>query len=120
MDKTKGAKKSSSEEGGQKWKKALRRNIDWEKNDLLEVIHWVRQLVALVCGFVWGVIPITGFVGLLGFAIASALGLYMYYTKYLGVEDEVHGRFDLLSEGFLPSFALFMVTWICVYSLIHF
>jgi len=38
--------------------------------------------------------------------------LFLYYTKYLGVDDEEFGRFDLLSEGFMPSFAGFLVCFL--------
>lgn len=43
----------------------------------------------------------------------------VYYTKYLGVddEDEAYGRMDLLTEGLWTSFAMFILTWICVYSI---
>ncbi|KAH9327736.1 hypothetical protein KI387_007914, partial [Taxus chinensis] len=37
-----------------------------EINDQLgDVLHWIRQAVALVCGLIWGVIPLVGAVWLL-------------------------------------------------------
>lgn len=36
------------------------------KKDLTDVIYWARQLLGLLCGLVWGLIPLHGYVGNLG------------------------------------------------------
>ena len=30
------------------------------QDDLLDAIHWMRQLIALVGGVAWGLLPLTG------------------------------------------------------------
>jgi hypothetical protein len=79
----------------------------------------LRQWFGLVCGLIFGLIPITGLPGIMLFGGLSASIFFVYYTKFLGVddEDEKYGRWDLLAEGMWTSFGLFMITWICVYSL---
>jgi len=68
---------------------------------------------------VFGLVPVTGAAGHLLFGSLSAGLLFVYYTKFLGVDDEddKFGRWDLLVEGLWPSYALFLITWITVYSL---
>jgi len=101
-----------------KWANARRRDLGdkWNKEDLQDVIFWLRQGIAVIVGLVWGLMPMYGLVGILSFAVINAASLYLYYAKYLGVDDEEHGRWDLLSEGFMPSLALFLVFWITLYS----
>ena len=102
------------------WRDAVARDVEWQKDDLLAVVYWLRQVLGVVLGVVWGLVPITGLAGHLLFAALSALILFMYYTKYLGVDDEDEkygGRWELIIEGLWPSYALFLITWIGVYSL---
>jgi hypothetical protein len=49
----------------------------------------------------------------------SLVIVYLYYTRGLHVKDEepFGGTKALLQEGFMSSFALFLVTWIIVYNL---
>lgn len=102
-----------------KWEQARQRDVDWEKKDLLEVIYWLRQWFGLICGIVWGILPITGLPGHMLFVALNAALLFIYYTKYLQVDDEdaKYGRWELIAEGMWPSYTLFLITWICVYSL---
>ncbi|XP_007474347.1 GEL complex subunit OPTI isoform X2 [Monodelphis domestica] len=54
-----GAPKSSA------WSKALRSDAAWEdKDEFLDVIYWFRQIIAVVLGVIWGVVPLKGFVGI--------------------------------------------------------
>jgi len=49
----------------------------------------------------------------------SGLIVFIYYTKYLGIDDEelMGNRSILLQEGLMSSFAVFMVGWILTYNL---
>jgi len=79
-------------------------------------VYWLRQVFGIICGFVWGCIPMTGFVGHVVFMASNATLFYIYYAKYLAVDDEDMGRWDLMTEGMPTSYALFLVTWITVYT----
>lgn len=110
---------SSPAENLHKWEHARQRDIDWDKKDLLEVIYWIRQWLGIVIGLVFGLLPITGIAGHLLFGALSAGIMFVYYTRFLNVddEDEKYGRWDLLAEGMWTSYALFLITWISIYSL---
>lgn len=35
------------------------------KEEFLDVIYWMRQLLSIVVGVTWGIFPLEGFVGML-------------------------------------------------------
>ena len=37
------------------------------------MVYWLRQVLGVLCGVVWGVIPLTGYVGNLAYANRSEL-----------------------------------------------
>ncbi|KAL9994979.1 putative rab5-interacting protein [Helianthus debilis subsp. tardiflorus] len=43
-----------------KFAKLLDPEADWDKDQLGDVLHWIRQIVALVCGLLWGAFPLVG------------------------------------------------------------
>lgn len=45
------------------------RNVLVAQDELLDVIHWQRQILAIVCGIAWGAIPLTGLPAFLGQAL---------------------------------------------------
>jgi heme/copper-type cytochrome/quinol oxidase subunit 2 len=88
-----------------------------DKEHLLIILHWFRQLFAVICGVVWGLIPILGWIGIISYIVLSMLAVYIYYTRGLHINAEDFGGMkELLQEGFMSSFALFLVTWIAVYN----
>ncbi|KAI3876987.1 hypothetical protein MKX03_024572, partial [Papaver bracteatum] len=32
----------------------------WDKYQLGDVLHWIRQVVGLICGLLWGTVPVVG------------------------------------------------------------
>ena len=38
---------------------------DWGQDQLGDVLHWIRQVVGLLCGLLWGAIPLVGGIWLL-------------------------------------------------------
>jgi hypothetical protein len=93
------------------WELAKTPNSDglWEKDDLFTVLHWIRQVIGIVFGLMFGLLPLTGFVGNMSFLGGVTIVTYLYYAKFLAVDEEEFGRFELLSEGFMNSYALFLV-----------
>mmetsp|Transcript_17564 Transcript_17564/g.19763 ORF Transcript_17564/g.19763 Transcript_17564/m.19763 type:complete len:129 (-) Transcript_17564:91-477(-) len=100
-----------------KWQKAKMRDVDWEKEDLNDVLYWGRQVFAIIIGITWGLIPMTGLGGHISYGVLSGLVFYLYYAKYLGVVEEDFGRWELFTEGAMPSYALFMVAWVATYTI---
>uniref|UniRef100_A0A0D9RCA3 RAB5 interacting factor n=1 Tax=Chlorocebus sabaeus TaxID=60711 RepID=A0A0D9RCA3_CHLSB len=93
------------------WSKVLRSDAAWEdKDEFLDVIYWFRQIIAVVLGVIWGVLPLRGFLGIAGFCLINAGVLYLYFSNYLQIDEEEYGgTWELTKEGFMTSFALFMV-----------
>lgn len=55
------------------------------------------------------------------FALINAGVLYIYFTNFQKIDEEEYGGpWELTKEGFMTSFALFLVVWIIFYSAIHF
>ena len=48
------------------WKRAITANSEWpDKDEFLDVIYWSRQIIGIIVGIVWGLIPLKGFIALL-------------------------------------------------------
>ncbi|KAL8201807.1 hypothetical protein R6Q57_010954 [Mikania cordata] len=91
------------------------------KDQLGDVLHWIRQIVALVCGLLWGTVPLVGGIWLVAFLLISSGIIYGYYAIILKVdEEEFGGHGPLLQEGLFASVTLFLLAWTLVYSLAHF
>ncbi|XP_038895585.1 respirasome Complex Assembly Factor 1-like isoform X2 [Benincasa hispida] len=93
----------------------------WDKDQLGDVLHWMRQSVALVCGLLWGSIPLVGGIWFILFLVISTTMVYGYYAMILKVdEEEFGGHGVLLQEGLFASITLFLLMWTLIYSLGHF
>ena len=101
--------------------KVFTAGADWsEKEELLDVIYWSRQIIGLVLGAVWGLVPLHGFLGLALFGALSAGLVYVWFTAVQGIDEaEYGGVWELTKEGFLSGAAGFLVTWIIVYTGLH-
>ncbi|KAK7019404.1 hypothetical protein SK128_021864 [Halocaridina rubra] len=102
--------------------RAFTSNSQWpDKDEFLDVIYWGRQVLGLVLGLVWGFIPLKGFVGLFLFGVINAAVIYFYASSFQGIdEEEFGGMWELTKEGFVTSFAGFLVMWIILYSGLHY
>lgn len=101
--------------------KLLDPEAPWDKDQLGDVLHWIRQVVALVCGLLWGAIPLVGGIWIVVFLLISSGIIYGYYAIILKVDEEDFGGHGaLLQEGLFASLTLFLLAWILVYSLAHF
>ncbi|XP_044735496.1 respirasome Complex Assembly Factor 1 [Chrysoperla carnea] len=100
------------------WHKCITSNSEWpDKEEFLDVIYWARQAMGIILGVAWGLIPLKGFVAILLFVLVNAGIIYFYCTSFQCVdEDDYGGAWELTKEGFMTSFAGFLVTWIIIYS----
>ncbi|XP_050518436.1 respirasome Complex Assembly Factor 1 [Diabrotica virgifera virgifera] len=100
------------------WTRAFTSNSEWpDKEEFLDVIYWYRQILGIILGIIWGLIPLKGLLGLMLFALINAGIMYFYFNSFQNVdEDEYGGAWELTKEGFMTSFAGFLVTWIIIYS----
>ncbi|XP_071957614.1 GEL complex subunit OPTI-like [Antedon mediterranea] len=104
------------------WKRAFTSGSEWpDKDELLDVIYWGRQIVGIIFGLIWGAVQMKGIVGLALFCAINAGILYVYFMGFQKIDDEEFGGvWELTKEGFMTSFALFLIVWIIVYSAIYF
>ncbi|XP_049874689.1 respirasome Complex Assembly Factor 1 [Pectinophora gossypiella] len=103
------------------WKKAFASNQEWpDKDEFLDVIYWMRQALGIILGLFWGLLPLKGFLGLLLFLAINAGIIYLYVNNFQTIdEEEFGGMWEITKEGFMTSFAGFLVTWIIVYTGLH-
>ncbi|XP_014288258.1 GEL complex subunit OPTI [Halyomorpha halys] len=104
------------------WARAVTANSKWDdKEEFLDVIYWGRQLLGVIVGVIWGLIPLKGFIALLLFVLVNAGIIYIYFSSFQCIDEEEYGgAWELTKEGFMTSFAGFLVTWIIIYSGMHF
>ncbi|KAK9280498.1 hypothetical protein L1049_014190 [Liquidambar formosana] len=104
-----------------KFAKLVDPEASWDKDQLGDVLHWIRQVVAIVCGLLSGAIPLVGGIWIVVFLAISSAIIYGYYAIILKVDEEDFGGHGaLLQEGLFASVTLFLLAWILVYSLAHF
>ncbi|XP_062544915.1 GEL complex subunit OPTI [Armigeres subalbatus] len=114
--------KSKSADVRNIWKSAITQNSEWaDKDDFLDVVYWSRQVIGILIGVVMGIIPIKGFIALALFALINCGIVYFYSTSFQSIDEEAYGGiWEVIKEGFMTSFACFLVTWIIFYTGIHF
>eukprot|EP00878_Enallax_costatus_P007632 GHUV01007991.1.p4 GENE.GHUV01007991.1~~GHUV01007991.1.p4 ORF type:complete len:120 (+),score=15.74 GHUV01007991.1:1485-1844(+) len=92
----------------------------WEKDELLDVIYWFKQIIAILFGLLWGMGQITGLVGFASFILFNVLLTVAAYKSILGIDEEEYGGHqDLVMEGLPGSIPGFLLTWILTYTYLH-
>lgn len=104
------------------WNKAITgKSVFEDKDELLDIVYWGRQVVGMILGVIFGLIPLKGIIALAVFAALSCAVTYLYCVNFQGIDEEEYGGvWEILKEGFMTSFASFLVVWIIVYNGIHF
>jgi len=102
--------------------KSLTAEAEWrDKDEFLDVIYWLRQIMGVCLGILWGILHIKGVLGLVGFLAVNTVITYIYFNTFQKVEEEEYGGItEILKEGLMTSFSSFLVAWIIVYSGVHF
>ncbi|CAG9087538.1 hypothetical protein JYU34_021369 [Plutella xylostella] len=103
------------------WKRAFIANEEWDdKEEFLDVIYWMRQIIGIILGLCWGLLPLKGFFGLVLFVLVNAAVIYVYVSNFQNIDEEEYGgMWEITKEGFMTSFAGFLVTWIIMYTGLH-
>uniref|UniRef100_A0A3P8SG43 RAB5 interacting factor n=1 Tax=Amphiprion percula TaxID=161767 RepID=A0A3P8SG43_AMPPE len=105
------------------WSKALSSNAVWEeKDEFLDVIYWLRQIIAVILGVIWVFCTLTfSCVCSARFCIINAGVLYVYFSSFQQIDEEEYGgTWELTKEGFMTSFALFLVGMLIFVETYHF
>ena len=72
----------------------------------------------MIVGIVWAVLKMEGQIGLISY-VASSLVIFLYYNTYVEADVQDFGRFELISSGFMPALAIFVLTWSILYTALH-
>ncbi|VDO95068.1 unnamed protein product [Heligmosomoides polygyrus] len=101
--------------------KALRSGSEWpDKDELLDVVYWGKQILSLLIGVAFGAASLHGILAIVAYVAISTMVTQHFVVRYQQVdEDEVGGFWELAKEGFGSAFATFMVSWITVYSAVY-
>lgn len=92
---------------------------DWDTDEVLDSVYWLRQLLAVVCGVIWGAAPLTGLIAFLAF-VAVVFGGIAIWTGRQGIDTDLHGGGNAVyNEGVGPALALFVLTWVTTYTALH-
>lgn len=101
--------------------KALTAGSEWsDKDEFLDVVYWLRQIIGLLVGITWGIFPIKGLIGIILFFAVNMAVIYVYFSMFQKVDEEEYGGIsEIFKEGLMTSFATFVVAWIIFYSALH-
>ena len=101
--------------------KAFTKSSSWpDKEELLDVVYWSRQLLAVVIGVLFGAIPVAGILAIILYCAITTFSLNIYVSEFQKQDvEDLGGFFELAKEGFMSAFASFLVVWIIVYSSVN-
>ena len=92
---------------------------EWIREDITLIIYWLRQILSLMIGILWGMIRFEGFLAVLMYLIVSIFTLSTYKSA-LKVPEETFDIVDVFKEGIVPGLGIFLFGWISSYSLAHY
>lgn len=99
------------------WKKVFNREATLTPKEILSTAHWIRQVLAILLGIVYGVLQLKGLPFVMSFIITSLStppALLMLFHEI--DQDEVAKIGHIQTEGFMPAGALFLLSWILSYT----
>lgn len=97
--------------------RAFQSDAKLEPAEIIDVSYWLRQVIALFMGVVYGATKVTGQIGITSF-LCSAIMVPPAFIKRIHPfdEDELGKIGSVSTEGLMPGFALFILSWIVTYT----
>ena len=80
------------------------------------------QIVALVCGTAFGVLPVVGTYAIFSFLSILLIAMQVTYLIFGGGNFLLIGpeaQWELIKDGLRPSIAMFLLLWIVLYTCLH-
>ncbi|UYV62470.1 C20orf24 [Cordylochernes scorpioides] len=94
------------------WLRTFTPSSKWpDKDEFLDVVYWLKQIVGLLLGLAWGLVPLKGVLGIAIYFVINAVLAYLYSAVFQGVDmDDFGGIWDLIKEGLMTALAGFLVS----------
>lgn len=97
--------------------RAFNSQFELSAEDVLSVAYWIRQVLALLVGVIFGFMQLTGFTAILGFLGAALMAPTAMLSMFRELDfDDINKRSSLQTEGIAPALALFILTWTISYT----
>ncbi|KAJ2617296.1 hypothetical protein H4S08_000397 [Coemansia sp. RSA 1365] len=102
------------------WQKAFIRDQSWRKDELRTVAFWTVAAFSLVLGCFFGLVNLHGLPCFIAFFAGSVAVPSIYWTSFLGVdEQDFGGKMEILGDSIGTGAAIFMLSWIALFTAIH-
>lgn len=112
--------KGESKSKKKTWLSIFDKDAVWEdKDEVLDAVYWFRQVLAVFMGLIWGFLGLTGIASIAIFSILNSIAAYGLANN-TGYDFDPDDNFLSVKEGFMTTFATFLVTWIVTYTSVHF
>ena len=111
--------KKKTEENKSLFLKVLTKSPTLDRTETLEALYWLKQIIGLIMGVVCGVVPLLGSTGITLFFMTAAAMSHILAFFYLKVDESEVGLGAALTEGAFTAFAVFLLTWICAFNVVH-
>ena len=85
---------------------------------MLDIIFWFRILVGLAVGTIAGLLKLSGAPVIVAFGVLAYGGSYLYYSRFLEVDESDINEQELMMEGVGNSVGMFMLSWILISSFV--
>lgn len=99
------------------WQKVITKEVQLTPEEALKAAHWIRQVTGVIIGIIFGIAQFKGAFAMLTFLFLCVVGApaLLSFTNELDIE-EIAQVSSIQTEGLLPSFALFLLSWILTYT----
>lgn len=100
------------------WQRVTTTDVELTPEEALRAVHWLRQGLGILIGFLYGLIPLLGTPAILSYFLLATMvpPAIMSLWNELDIE-EIAKTSPIQTEGLMPSTALFMLTWIVSYTM---
>lgn len=91
---------------------------DWDKSDVSDLIHWVKQFIAIILGILFGIVGVTGWIGYV-IVLVSLYGACNTYLNVVKIPDTTMTYTEGFQEGLMPALMTFTLFWVVTNSVIR-
>lgn len=84
----------------------------------LTAVHWIRQILAILTGILFGALRLTGYPPVMAFFAVSYTAPFTLLSSIRQLDlEEITDAGSIQTEGFFPATALFYLSWIISYTI---